>query len=170
MKPHRAPAVRGLAILAPAALLLGGCTGAPTPAPASTLEPADALTTYSRVQEDLVAALGGRDLWEVADGNLSGDDGTCTLVLPRATTPRELATGGTLDDVAAAVDPVLDDHGFSALSEADAVDGGAIEADAGDDAGAVVTISSEQTSRLQLTVPVDPSGCDGDGAFPLPGS
>ncbi|MBD8078597.1 hypothetical protein [Cellulosimicrobium arenosum] len=172
--PHRHRARRGPALLlavplaVPFVLSVAACDD-DEPA---TLDPVVALETYTPVQDELVAALDGEAAWESDDdAHLSGEAGTCTLVLPRATSAQHLASSGAdLAEVAAALDPVLDEHGFSALGDAEAVDGGAVEAVATDDAGAVVTVSAEQTSALRLTVPVTPDACDGEGTSPVPTS
>ena len=145
------------------ALGLAGCSGA---SPAATIDSSEAASTYSSVIADLSARLAeteadstwtidpeGDDLGSTADG--------CSLWLADATSDDFTVTDtGDWASLIDAVNPVLEEHGFPAVTEEDDIKGGYRGIRSVDDAGAELRILAKSETQITLEVPVTDTECD----------
>ncbi len=158
---------RTLLAAAVIAYLVAGC-GTPT-APEPTFSPpsagpAETLETYTALRDDIVAALTSLDPatpWETNGlPNLSEDGSTCTLMMANSGSAQYLYTKG--DDFApvrAALDPVLEQYGFTPLGPTYSV-AGSLRASSTDAIGAELVISSSQYSVVRMNAPVLSPTCE----------
>ncbi|MFF2620318.1 hypothetical protein [Oerskovia jenensis] len=121
------------------------------------------------MRDDIVAALTSLDPatpWETNGlPNLSQDGAACTLVMADSGSRQYLYTGDGADDdndfaaVRAALDPVLERHGFTPLSPTEFT-GPSVDVTSTDAIGAELVISSSQYSVVQMDAPVLSPTCD----------
>ncbi|MBO0609950.1 hypothetical protein [Myceligenerans salitolerans] len=148
--------------------VLSSCTAGADGNPPEPAPPVDtARTEYSAAYDDVVAAL-TRDVpqveWVPKDRfpHLTEQpDGRCVLALAESLGEGDLyEPSGGLADLAALLDPVLDEHGFDPLSEVVYPDdGGDVYVTATDEAGWELTVSA-YPPVVGISGPVDTDRCD----------
>ncbi|MFI2564162.1 hypothetical protein [Paenarthrobacter sp. NPDC018779] len=155
---------------------LAGCTAAtdgptrtPSSAPPITAgpEPVDqSLAKYDSLRADLIAALEEKlsgITWSVDKGAslAKSTDGRCILQIASMKSSADIVkASNNFEDVFAAGDPVLAQHGFPAFGGTDDVPGGWVVARSTNGSGSTVTIESKSPAYLSVTVPVDSPNCD----------
>lgn len=152
------------------ALLAAACGGGGSGDEEPAVEPppglAAAITTYSALRADVLDALSTSVplvRWEdKPETQMMGQpDGSCVLFLPDALSHDDLfAASSELTDLADALGPVLESHGFGELSAVTYPEhGGDVYVEAADPTGWDVRVSA-YPALVEMSGPVDSPGCD----------
>lgn len=137
-------------------------TETPTQSPAS---PAESLEKYDSLRTELAAALEQKlpgITWSTDTGvtMAKSNDGRCILQPASMKSSADIVEASrNFEDVFAAGDPVLSEHGFPAFGGTDDVPGGWLVARSTDAAGATASIEAKGTAYLRITVPVNSASC-----------
>ncbi|MCD4849349.1 hypothetical protein LN996_00850 [Arthrobacter sp. AK01] len=148
-----------------------GPTREPSSAPAVTASPAplaESTAKYDSLRAELIAALEKQmpDITWAADDPASvtqSKDGKCVFHPQTMKSSADIVEPSkNFEEVFAAADPVLKQHGFPAFDGTDSVPGGWVVTRSTDGVGATVTIESKSPAYLRMTVPVQSESCDTD--------
>ncbi|WP_458108529.1 hypothetical protein M1D51_03380 [Arthrobacter sp. R3-55] len=141
----------------------------PSSAPPVTASPApvaESVAKYDALRADLVAALEKQmpDItWSVdEDASVTQTkDGTCVFHPQTMKSSADIVKPSrNFEEVFAAADPILQQHGFPAFDGTDPTPGGWVVTRSTDAAGATVTIRSKFPAYLDITAPVQTESCD----------
>jgi hypothetical protein len=140
-----------------------GPTAEPSPA-------AEAVPAYEAARQDVLAAVQdvfGDEEWADDDASATEqDDGRCVVFLPDARTTREDGAGyDLLENLPAALAPVLEEHGFGEPSDVVRPEhGGSAYVESEDPAGWSVRVTADgDLVRLDVSGPVELDPCDEAG-------
>ena len=147
-----------------ALLALSGCVTAEPPAP--TIDSTTAAAEYRPVMDDVIAALTAAYpsvVWSTgdsADRVLAGNsDEPCSLWLADQQADDLPGTAGGWSDVIETINPTLEEHGFSEITEEDSIDGGFTGISSRDATGAELRIVDKLGTEISLEIDVTDTGC-----------
>ncbi|WP_026543493.1 hypothetical protein [Paenarthrobacter nicotinovorans] len=169
LKPRALAAALALMATAGCGNTPDGPTREPSSAPPVTASPApvaESVAKYDALTTELVAALEAKlpgITWSVDDPvSLSRvKDGQCVLALRSMKSSADIVKPSrSFEEVFAAADPILQQHGFPAFDGTDPTPGGWVVTRSTDAAGATVTIRSKFPAYLDITAPVQSESCD----------
>jgi len=158
--------MRWLAVLA-ASLLVASLAGCVTAPPAPTIDSTEAKAQYQPAMDDLVEAL--ESAYPTVDWTTDPDHGDrvlfgssdepCSLWLADQLAESLPDASGGWDNVMTVVNPVLETHGFSAISETDDIAGGFTGISSTDDAGSEFRIVDKAGTNISLEIDVTDTSC-----------
>jgi len=151
-------------VAAVALLALAGC-GTPEPA-APTIDSTEAAAEYQPVMDDILATLTAAYptvTWSTGDSSdrvLAGNsDDPCSLWLADQQADDLPGAAGGWSDVIDALNPTLERHGFSEITEEDSIDGGFTGISSRDATGAELRIVDKTSTEISLEIDVTDTGC-----------
>ena len=147
-----------------AALALSGCATAQPAAP--TIDSTEAAAEYQPVMDDVLAALTEAYpsvIWSAGDSTdrvLAGNsDEPCSLWLADQQAQDLPGAAGGWSEVMQVVNPVLEEHGFSTVTDEDSIDGGFTGISSRDETGAELRLVDKMSTEISLEIDVTDTGC-----------